>query len=440
MNPRQAARQALIQVLQHGRNLPDALEPLLARIANGKDRALSQALAYGVLRQYFKLEAILQQLLQKPLRGKDHDVHITLLLGLYQLEFMRIPDHAAVAETVRLGKSLKKSWAGGLINGVLRNFLRRRDAVMQQIEADAVAQSAHPRWLLIRLQQDWPQHWQAVVEANNAPPPMTLRVNLQQQARQQYLEQLQQQDIDATPVAAVESALTLAQAREVNDLPGFASGAVSVQDAAAQLAAPLLDPQPGERILDACAAPGGKTLHLLEYQPHIAQLVALDISATRLARIQQNLQRAAMMTPQGRITLQEGDAARPADWWDGKAFDRILLDAPCSASGVIRRHPDIKVLRRDTDLDSLVDLQQQILLALWPLLKPGGILLYATCSTLRQENTQQLERFLATQADASLSPLPHAWGHAMPAGRQILPGEDGMDGFFYARISKATPA
>jgi len=439
MNPRTAALRTLIQVLQHGHNLPDALEPLYGRMADAKDRALMQALAYGVLRQYFKLEAMLQQLLQKPLRKKDHDVRITLLIGLYQIEFMRIPDHAAVAETVRLGKSLKKPWASGLINGVLRNFLRGKDAVMQKIQHDQVAQSAHPQWLLKHLQQDWPQHWQTITEANNTPPPMTLRVNLQQQERQHYLQQLQQQDIEAMPVAHTDTALILTQAQEVDSLPGFARGAVSVQDAAAQLAVPLLDPQPGERILDACAAPGGKTVHLLEYQPKLRHLLALDISASRLTRIQQNLERPGWMTPAERIKLQQGDVTQPADWWDGDPFDRILLDAPCSASGVIRRHPDIKVLRRDTDLDSLVKLQQQSLLALWPLLKPGGILLYVTCSILKQENTQQLEHFLTTQADASLSPLPQSWGHTMPAGRQILPAEDGMDGFFYARLIKAVP-
>ncbi len=431
MNPRLAATHALNQIIAQGRNLSDALEPLLSRMASARDRALLQAMTYGVMRAYWRLDALLQQLLQKPLKAKDNDIRMALLLGLNQLIYMRIPEHAAVDETVRLAPALKKPWARGLINGVLRRFLRQRTELLAKIDQDDACRTAHPPWLLAQLQQDWPDDWEAIAAANNEPPPMTLRVNARQHSRDAYHARLTAAGIEAEPALHTEWGLTLAKPVDVSELPGFNAGSVSVQDAAAQLAAPLLSPQAGERILDACAAPGGKSAHLLEQQPGLAELVALDISAERLDKVKQNLARLGL-----RATMLAGDASDPSGWWDGAPFDRILLDAPCSATGVIRRHPDIKVLRRAGDIPALIRKQQQILCALWPLLKPGGMLLYATCSVLQQENTHQLDTFLTAHNGARLLPIEAPWGRATRTGRQILPGEEGMDGFFYALIRK----
>jgi 16S rRNA (cytosine967-C5)-methyltransferase len=418
--------------MRDGRNLPDALEGVLSRVPTERDRAMTQAMAYGVLRWYWRLEWLLSQLLQTSLKKRDVDIQACLLLGLYQLLEMRVPDHAAVAETVKLASQLKKAWAKNLINGVLRNFLRQREILLTSMQQHTVARTAHPDWLLALLQQDWPQDWEAITTANNANPPMTLRVNATLYDRTAYLARLKESGISATEASHTESGLSLTEPLSVERLPDFAMGAVSVQDAAAQLAAQLLNAQPGERVLDACAAPGGKTAHIIERQPRLAELVALDVSSERLQRVDETLKRLGL-----NATTLSGDASQPSSWWDQRAFDRILLDAPCSASGVIRRHPDIKLLRRADDLSQLGMAQAQILNALWPLLKPGGMLLYATCSVLQQENSQQIQRFLATQANARLLPINAVWGHELQAGRQILPGEDGMDGFFYACIHKA---
>jgi 16S rRNA (cytosine967-C5)-methyltransferase len=431
LSARLAAVTAITQVLRSGRNLPDALEGPLSRVPE-RDRALAQAMAYGVMRWYWRLDWLLSQLLNTPLKQRDMDIQASLMLGLYQQLEMRIPDHAAVAESVKLANQLKKTWAKSLLNGVLRNFQRQREDLLGRMESDPVARSAHPLWLLQQLQQDWPQDWESITDASNANPPMTLRVNPAQYDRNTYQGLLLENGIKCEPARHTEYGLTLAQPVGVEQLPGFSRGAVSVQDAAAQLAAQILDAQPGERVLDACAAPGGKTAHIMERQPAIAEVVALDISEERLHRLNENLNRLGLSA-----TSRTGDAAQPIAWWDEQPFDRILLDAPCSASGVIRRHPDIKVLRRAEDLLQLTQTQAQILAALWPLLKPGGMLLYATCSVLQQENTQQLQRFLATQADARLTPIKADWGREQKAGRQIFPGEDGMDGFFYACIHKA---
>ena len=431
MNPRLAAVHVLQQVFEQGRNLPDALEAMHARIPDQKGRALTQALCYGVLRHGFSLDAILRQLLKKPLKPKDGDLRCLLLLGLYQIIHMRVPDHAAVSETVKLVPALKKNWARAMVNGVLRNYLRQAGSLRELIANDPVSRCEHPRWLLDKLRQDWPRDWQAIAAASNRPAPMTLRVNRRRASRADYRQRLEAAGIEAEPCRHAPDGLRLKQAVAVERLPGFDEGLVSVQDEAAQLAAPQLAPAAGERILDACAAPGGKTAHLLEIQPRL-KLDALETDPERLARLRDNLQRLDLDA-----RPIHGDAARPADWWDGQPYDRILLDAPCSATGVIRRHPDIKFLRRETDIATLVEQQQQILQALWPLLAAGGILLYATCSVLRAENSEQIEYFLRQCEDARLETADAGWGRPVTAGRQILPGEEKMDGFFYACLRKA---
>ncbi len=432
MNPRLAAVHILQRVFEQGRNLPDALGTVHSRIPDQKGRALTQALCYGVLRHSFSLDAILLQLLKKPLKDKDADLRCLLLIGLYQIIHMRVPDHAAVSETVKLTPALKKNWARAMVNGVLRNYLRQAESLLAEVEKEPVSRFDHPRWLLEKLQASWPHDWQAIATANNQPAPMTLRVNRQQISREDYLQRLQNAGNPAEACRHSQDGLRLIDAVAVEQLPGFKKGLVSVQDEAAQLAAPLLQPAPGQRILDACAAPGGKTAHILEICPGLAQLDALEKVPARHDDMRDNLQRLKLKAR--RIT---GDAAQPEAWWDGRPYDRILLDAPCSATGVIRRHPDIKSLRRAADLDALVRTQQQILQALWPLLAPGGMLLYATCSVLAEENGLQIEDFLNKHDDARLEPIERDWGSPTTAGRQILPGEENMDGFFYACLRKA---
>ncbi|MDH5178462.1 MAG: 16S rRNA (cytosine(967)-C(5))-methyltransferase RsmB [Gammaproteobacteria bacterium] len=430
MQPRYASVQVLLQVIRHGHSLTDALNEILPRI-EAKQRPFVQALCYGVIRWYHRLDFILSQLLKKPLREKDMDVYCLLLAGLYQLIDMRIPDHAAVSETVAVTRKFNKRWAKDLVNAILRSWQREQAHLDGSWQADPEALYSHPAWFIERLQQSRPDSWQAILQANNEQAPMTLRVNTLKTDRETCLAELRQHKITAHPCRHAHQGITLETPCQVESLPGFSRGEISVQDEAAQLAAELLQPQPGERILDACAAPGGKTAHLLEIQPRLGELVALDVDEKRLQRVTDNLSRLGL-----NAAITCGDAADPTNWWDGRPFDRILLDAPCSASGVIRRHPDIKLLRRPTDIEQLILTQQKILTALWPLLKPGGMLLYATCSVLPDENMHQISRFLDNQADAGLAAMHGKWGHQTGFGRQILPGEEGMDGFFYACLHK----
>lgn len=437
MNSRLAVVRILLQVTQHGRNLPDAIAKYADNIEEN-DRPLIQAMSYGVIRLLPRLEYIAEQLISKPLKAKDYDIVLLILSGLYQLIEMRIPDHAAVSETVKVTKGLKKPWAKNLVNAVLRNYQRQAETLTNQIKNNEVAEFAHPQWWLNIIKKNWleEKRWQQILQANNQNPPMTLRINTGHIKREAYLNLLEQNKITASAAQHSPDAIYLDKPVAVHSLPLFAEGKVSVQDEAAQLAAILLAPQKGDRILDACAAPGGKTIHLLERENDI-DLLALDIEESRLERVQENLDRTRL-----KAQLLAANAFEPDTWWDKKPFDRILLDAPCSASGVIRRHPDIKLLRQQDDIAKLVQDQEQILNALWPLLKPGGMLLYATCSVLSEENTLQIQHFLQQHADAELQPINSDWGQQQTAGKQILPGENGqsgkngMDGFFYALIQK----
>jgi len=430
-DPRALAAQALVRVIQGGRSLTEVLPGLQSGCVDARDAALLQELAYGTLRWYFRLDALARGLLRKPPRTRDADVYCLMLTGLYQLGWMAVPERVAVHETVQAVHALDKEWAGGLVNAVLRNYQRNRARLDRQLESDTGAWFSHPGWLIDRLHADWPQRWQAILEANNARPPFCLRVNRRRLTREEYRELLSLHGLAAQPLAATTQGICLVQPVGVQQLPGFASGVVSVQDGAAQLAAELLAPQAGQRVLDACAAPGGKTAHLLELQPDI-RLDAVDIDASRLARVADNLARLGLQA-----NLLPADAGTPSAWWDGEPYQRILLDAPCSASGVIRRHPDIKLLRRDDDIPVLVERQANMLAALWPLLAAGGILLYCTCSVLADENSRQVVRFLRDRPDAELLPIAGDWGHECSPGRQILPGENAMDGFYFACIRKS---
>ncbi|EOB4973521.1 16S rRNA (cytosine(967)-C(5))-methyltransferase RsmB [Vibrio fluvialis] len=424
MNVRAAAAQVLFQVVDKGQSLSMAL-PAAQQNIRPRDHALLQEICYGALRYLPRLESIANALMDNPLKGKQRVFHHLILVGIYQLSFMRIPAHAAVGETVEGSQDLKGPRLRGLINAVLRNYQRNQE----QLDAQAVSHNAgkygHPSWLLKLLQNAYPQQWEAIVEANNSKAPMWLRVNHQHHDRDAYQALLNNENIDSSVHSQAEDALKLAAPCDVTKLPGFEKGWVSVQDAAAQLSLHYLQPQDGELILDCCAAPGGKTAHILE-RTQGSEVVAIDCDDTRLKRVHDNLKR---LNLSAKVVC--GDARYPQEWWQGSQFDRILLDAPCSATGVIRRHPDIKWLRRAEDIAALAELQREILDVMWQQLKPGGTLVYATCSITPQENVLQVKDFLARTSDAQLvgSELDNP-------GRQILPGEEDMDGFYYAVLTK----
>lgn len=424
MNIRAIAAQTIYQVVDQGQSLSTVLPKAQQKIP-AKDQGLLQEICYGVLRYLPRLEAITQALMEKPLTGKQRVFHHLILVGLYQLNAMRIPPHAAVAETVNATQALKKPQLRGLINAILRNYQRNQAALDEKSIQNDAGKYCHPRWLCALLQNAYPEQWQTIIEANHARAPMWIRVNQTHHNTQTYLNLLKDAGIEGRLLPEADHAIQLLKPCAVDKLPGFADGWVSVQDAAAQLAINYLMPESDELILDCCAAPGGKTCHILEQQPN-ARVVAMDIDNERLIRVQQNLSRLQL---NARVIC--GDARTPSAWWQGEQFDRILLDAPCSATGVIRRHPDIKWLRRKEDIDQLVQLQAEILDAMWQQLKAGGTLVYATCSITPQENSQQIQAFLARTENATL----HT-GTLDNPGRQILPGEKNMDGFYYAVLKK----
>jgi 16S rRNA (cytosine967-C5)-methyltransferase len=427
LNTRFLAAGILAQVISEGKTLTLALDSSLPKLPRENDRAFVQALCYGVLRWYWRLDHILSRLTRKPI--KEPEIRMLALLGLYQLKYMRVKPHAAVSETVAAAGA--RSWAKPLLNGVLRSYQREQARLEAEADADEAAATAHPRWLVDQIRQDWPEQYADILSRNNEAPPLALRVNRLRETRESYLTRLTDAGIKARLPEICESAVIVEPPVPVERLPGFADGAVSVQDTAAQWAAPLLDLRPGQRVLDVCAAPGGKTVHILESCAELRELVAVDIAPERTAKIHENLARAGLSA-----TVLTGDATRPEAWWDGCRFDRILVDAPCSAAGVIRRHPDIKVLRKPGDIADLSEVQGRILEAVWPMLAPGGRLLYATCSVLRRENELRIGEFLKSHPDARELPIEEDWGASVSHGRQILTGERGMDGFYYARVEK----
>ncbi len=428
--PRVAAARAVNAVSAQGRNLDRALEEAAAGL-QGRDRALARALAFGAVRGLPRYTRVIRTLLSKPLKAGDAVLGDLLAVGLFQLDEMRVPAHAAVKETVAATRPLGKPAASGLVNAVLRRYQRERETLIRSLESDPVYRWAHPRWLIDRVTADWPKDWETVLAENNIQAPMWLRANRRRGTPAAWIERYSVSGGDAVPGPAPES-LRLGRPVEVESLPGFRDGDVSVQDAAAQFAAGLLGPECGERILDACAAPGGKTGHLLELAPD-ARVTALDSDEARAARITDNL---ARLGSDAQVIV--ADATCPETWHDGQFFDRILLDAPCSGTGVIRRHPDIKLLRRKEDIAGLAASQDRLLEALWPLLAPGGRLLYCTCSVVREENALRVAAFVERHPEATVLPIDACWGREDGPGRQILPGETGMDGFYYACLTKST--
>lgn len=429
-NPRALAAHVITRVLIDRRFLDDTLHELrMQRAGSLRDWALVQELAYGTLRWYHQLAGIAALFLERPLKLKDADVRALLLIGLYQLRHMRIADHASVGTTVGAADALGKPWAKALINACLRAALRESGRIEHALVTSEEMRYSHPAWLIAIIRQQYPNDWRRVLDADNERPPMVLRVNTARITRDECSVLLRNHGLRAEPHARAGDALVLREAVPIDRLPGFQDGLVSVQDAAAQLAAIWLDARPNERVLDACAAPGGKAAHILERTPALAELTAVDPDANRLQRVRANFARLGLLA-----RLVAGDATDPKPWWDGRPYDRILVDAPCSGSGVIRRHPDIKVRRRADDLPKLRRTQAAILDGVWPCLAPGGKLLYVTCSIFAEENELQVRDFLARHPDATVFPERIAAG---AVGRQILPGEDGMDGFYYARIRKS---
>jgi len=422
------AARTLAAILKEQGSLLSLLVSAQQKVAP-EDVGLLKALCFGVMRHFRELEYIASQKLKKPIRGKDKDVYALILLGIYQLNHSNVPEHAAIAETAGAAKKLKKNWAVGFVNAILRE-LQRSPVEAPSKDVAPEFYHNHPDWFVKRLKADWPEDYQDILAANNSRAPMTLRVNKAQTNRANYLEQLSASDIAAKAGAFADDAIYLEKPSDVYELPHWDDGFISVQDEAAQLSASLLAAQDEELILDACAAPGGKTCHILESAPG-SSVTAVELEEKRAPRIHENLARLKL-----EANVRIADASKPSDWWDGTPFDRILLDAPCSATGVIRRHPDIRFLRNEEAVQNLAQLQSSILEALWPTLKSGGVLVYATCSVLRQENEETIASFLTKVDDAKEIIIDAPWGKKTTHGRQLFPQIDGHDGFYYCLLQK----
>jgi 16S rRNA (cytosine967-C5)-methyltransferase len=433
LSPRADAATIVAQVVAQKKSLNEVLCDYAKKYEDPRDQALLQELSYGTLRWHYKLDAIAKSLLTKTTKKTDVLVYALIMVGLYQLLQLRIPHHAILFETVAATHIIKKSWAATLVNAILRNFIRQQENILAQIEKIPLTKYSHPEWLIKLLQESFSTNWAEILSANNERPPMHLRVNLQKISCDAYLKKLESLGIAAKIIQNSKTAITLEKPVDINKLPGFYDGLVSVQDLSAQYVVDLLELKPGLRVLDACAAPGGKTAHILENTRSLQELVAVDITDERLEMIQDNLKRLQLSA-----TLILGDATKPEQWWHGKKFDRILLDAPCSGTGVIRRHPDIKILRQFKDIAANASLQLKLLETLWPLLEKQGILVYATCSILPQENHMVIEKFLHKYNNAQEETINADWGHKNKFGRQIFPQNDSGDGFYYAKILKVS--
>jgi 16S rRNA (cytosine967-C5)-methyltransferase len=429
----QAAR-SLVAVLAQGRSFKAELARVLPGIEDARDRALFEAICFSVLRHYRAYRHVLDHWMQRPLRERDVEVQCLLLAGLAQLDALKLSPHAAVGATAEAARLLGRTAQVGLVNAVLRRALREP---WPQSEKLAVRHS-HPDWLVQALQRDWPEEAESILRANNSPAPMWLCVNPRRDTRDAYLERLRLQGIEAEAPAHPVQGLRLAVPRSPETFPDWNEGAAWIQDGAAQLAVAALAPAPDASVLDACAAPGGKSAQIAAALGARGSLLAVDIDERRLRRVAGTLARLGLQDLQqsGQVQLIVADATQPQAIPDDRRFDAILIDAPCSATGIIRRQPDIKWHRRPEDVAALVQLQARLLDALWPRLAPGGRLLYATCSVLPEENSRQVEAFLARTPQARILPLDARFGRECGPGRQRLPGEEGMDGFYYALLGR----
>lgn len=426
-NTRALAAKGLYGVMQ-GQSLSSVL-PITLKGCIDDDQAFLRDLLSGSTRFYHRLNAVAKILLNKPFEGEQEILHALLIVGLYQLEYQNTPNHAAINESVNACEALNQLHAKTVINACLRRFLREKEQILPALDSNPVTLFSHPKWLVKQLQKSWPEKWQSILDENNQPPPFCLRINQRKTDRDAYIKHLE--NLDLNPKAAKFSPQGIyINPCSVDTLPKFDQGWASVQDEAAQLAAALLTPRTDEKILDACAAPGGKSAHLLELAD--IELTALELEPKRLARMQENLARLNL-----EATLITGDASQPKSWSNADdCFDKILLDVPCSATGVIRRHPDIKLLRKASDIEALALQQANILDSIWSLLKEGGRLLYATCSVLEQENEQQMIHFLARTPDAKEIKIQGDWGIKRQVGRQLFATRQEHDGFYYALVEK----
>jgi 16S rRNA (cytosine967-C5)-methyltransferase len=432
---RSLAAQAVARILDDGVTLDAALQSALAAAPRELVPPV-RSLAFGAVRGFYRHEAILGRLLSQPTKSLDTVIRALLSIALFELEDARTPQYAVVDAAVKTAKSSEAARAGGLVNAVLRRYLRERHSLEAQIASNPAVRHACPQWLAERFRADWPGRWTQLLAAGDAQAPLWLRVNRRLTTAADYLQALRDAGIGARLERRVPEALVLEIPRDVGDLPGFAEGLVSVQDLGAQCAAFPLGLEPGLRVLDACAAPGGKTALMAEREPALAQLTAVDLDPGRLARVRDNLRRGGL-----EAQVLAGDASAPDSWWDGIPFDRILLDAPCSALGVIRRHPDIRLRRSPKDIERMPPLQGRLLAAAWMMLARGGRLVYCTCTVTRAENRGVIAAFLEKTADAQIVPVRDwpgwpGFGEADGFGVQILPGEAGADGFYYAALTK----
>lgn len=430
LNVRALAAEALADVAIHGASLREVLTRCAPRLIDPRDRAMLSALLHEGARWWLRYDAALKILLDQPLHRRQPVIHALLVIGLVQIETLKLPTYAAVNATVEAVRTLKRPHLANLVNAVLRRWLREREALNEQLDADPVTRYALPGWLAQAITQDWPDAARSIFTANNIEPPLTIRVNRQRSSREDLATGFAQAGYGSEAHAWLPDALMLERSTDITRLPGFNEGLFAVQDGAAQAAALLLDAADGQRVLDACAAPGGKACHLLEHAD--VALTALEAAPGRTRRIHDNLNRLGLLA-----TVLTGDASQPDTWWDGKPFERILIDAPCSATGVIRRRADVRLHRRAGDIRTLAATQKRILKALWPLLAPGGRLLYVTCSLLRAENEAVVGDFLQHHKDARALATRLPAGHAAGPGWQILPGEDELDGMYFAAIEKA---
>ena len=436
-----AARLSAFKILQkvfEGQSLTKAKQDDFEKLSDDRERGLANEIINGVLRWRWQLEFYVTMMVSKPLKQKDSAVQIVLLMALYELTECRTPDYAIINQAVELVRKTGKKWAASLVNALLRRFTREREKLQSSITDDC-ARFSHPEWIIQKIKSDWSQDWQTILQANNQRPPFWLRVNRLHHTAEQYQKILEAEDIGCERSKLTSQAVRLEQGTDVKRLPGYSDGAFSVQDVGAQLTAELLSVSEGQVVLDMCAAPGGKTGHILESCPSIAHLDVVELDAGRMRRVAENLHRLGFIDDSGHadnIEMIVADAGDHESWWQGQLYDRILIDAPCSASGVIRRHPDIKSLRHAADIPPLVAIQAKILGSAWHMLKPGGEMLYVTCSLFSEENVVQMNNFLLARQDATEITIDSGWGVACEHGRQLLPGQDDADGFYFCRIRK----
>ncbi len=433
MDARYISAKVVQEVINNHRHLDQVLAIQLEQVKDPREKGLARELSYGIMRWYPRLTFIANLILKKPLKAKDTDVLALICSGLYQLGYLRIPDHAAISATVETARKFGKPWACELINAILRRYQREKLSIEKKISESEPALFSHPEWMIALFRTEWPSHWQEILNSNNEHPPLQLRVNLQRQSRTEYLQRLEQIGMGASPASIVSSGIALNQAVNVEEIPGFLTGDVTVQDYGAQLAVTLLNATTGHRVLDACAAPGGKTGHILENTPDLETLVAVESDPERIELLRNTVRRLKL-----NVNLVHADVNDVDDWWDGKPFDRILLDAPCSATGVIRRHPDIKLLRTPEHMQLFTGTQTKLLDSVWPLLKPGGRLVYSTCSILKAEADDQIATFSNKYDDTEIIPIESNWGISSAFGRYILPGHEQTDGFYYALMTKTS--